>query len=105
MVKAVRDYNKIKEEADPEEPQDGEEELASDSPLLEMNIEEEIEAVRREMEELKQQMDDIESVPPPEGMIRLPCAAHKVSLALFSVDFNLIQLNLEFRLTWWWGPQ
>ena len=98
MVKAVRDYNKIKEEADPEEPQDGEEEeLPSNSPLLEMDIEEEIEAVTRETRELKQQLDDIEAVPPPEGMIRLPCAAHKVRLALFSLDtflFNLIKSGI-----------
>ena len=103
MIKAIRDINEIMETeaAYQEELQDGDEEqLASDSPLLEMDtIEEEIEAVRRETDALKQQMDAIESVPPPEGMTRIPCAAHKVRLCnlLFLIQF-------DFRHTWWWAP-
>ena len=58
MIKALRDINEIVETEldDQEELQDGDEEqLASDSPLLEMDTtEEEIEAVRRETEALKQ---------------------------------------------------
>ena len=103
MIKAVRDFNEMMETeaADQEELQDGDEEqLASYSPLLEMDtIEEEIEAVRRETEALKQQMDAIESVPPPEGMTRIPCAAHKVRLCNL-----LILIQFDFRHTWWWAP-
>ena len=32
----------------------------------------------KETETLKKQMEVIESVPPPEGMTRLPCVAYKV---------------------------
>lgn len=84
MIKALRDINEILDEEpdDYEELQDGDEEQM-DSPLLEMDtIEEEIEAVRKETEALKRQMADIEAVPPPEGMTRLPCVAHKVRICI-----------------------
>ena len=85
MIKALRDINEIiEDEQDDHEEQDGDEEqMALDSPLLEQDtMEEEIEAVRKETEALKQQIADIESVPPPEGMTRLPCVAHKVRLCI-----------------------
>ena len=95
MIKALRDINKIKEDelADHEDQDGDEDQLTSDSPLLEVDTEEEIEQVRRETEALKQQLDDIESVPPPEGMTRMGCVAHKVRLVLFSYD--LFNLNLD----------
>ena len=91
MIKALRDINKIKEDelADHEDQDGDEDELTSDSPLLEVDTEEEIEQVRRETEALKQQMDDIESVPPPEGMTRMSCVAHKVRLALFLMIYSI----------------
>ena len=85
MVKALRDINEIveAEPGDHEEQDDDEEQMVSYSPLLEMDtIEEEIEAVRKETEALRQHMADIEAVPPPEGMTRLPCVAHKVRLCI-----------------------
>ena len=93
MVKAIRDINEIldNELDDHDELQDGDEEhLASDSTLLELDTtDEEIEAVLKETETLKKQMEVIESVPPPEGMTRLPCVAHKVCIFVFSAILHL----------------
>lgn len=104
MIKVLRDINEILEDklADHGELRNGEEDqMAIDSPLLEMDTtEDEIEALRKETE--AQQINDIESVPPPIETC-LPCVANFRNISLmhyspcFSSDPVLLENGVQFH--------
>ena len=106
MIKVLHDINEILEDelADHGELRNGEEDqMAIDSPLLEMDTtEDEIKEVRKETEAFLQQINDIESVPPPIETC-LPCVANFRNISLmhyspcFSSDPVLLENGVQFH--------